>query len=246
MGLIPNYQSALVTGASKGIGRDVSITLASMGLTVHAVARSESSLESLNSEIECQTYALDINDAQALAGVLEVSAPDVIVANAGVLPSVAPYQQMPWDEIEAMITTNLMATMRTVRLALPGMIERNRGHIVIIGSSAALCPAPGVAAYGATKAAIHQFCRALRCDLLGTNVRITEIVPGRVQTNLYHQFLGEEGAQEKLYKGIKSLQPADIAEAVKHIVSAPAHVDIAHYEVMPQMQVMGGSSTYTE
>lgn len=241
-----DYQTAIVTGASKGIGRAVTQALCDLSLNVHAIARSAADLQSLADECGCTPHSFDINDGERLQAVIEAASPDILVANAGILPSVAPYQDMPWCEIEQMIEINLTATLRTISLVLPGMIERNRGHILIIGSSAALCPHPGVAAYGATKAALHHFCRSLRCDLLGSNIRISEIVPGRVETHLYHQFLGEAGARDKLYAGIQALQPADIASAVVSIIQTPPHVDVTHYEVMPLMQVMGGSRVHHE
>jgi 3-hydroxy acid dehydrogenase/malonic semialdehyde reductase len=240
------YRSALVSGASKGIGNAIVTALRARSMEVHALARSQSALETLAQTTGCIPHALDVSSKDDLKRVMTETDFDVLIANAGVQPSVTSFQQMDWDDIEAMIDINVKATMRTVHMALPTLLEKGYGHIFVMGSVASQVPFPSASAYCATKAAIHMFCRALRCDLLGTQIKVTEIMPGRVETALYHNMWGEAGAKDKLYSEFKALQPEDIATALLSALDTPSHVDVSHIEVMPQMQTVGGSSTYAE
>jgi NADP-dependent 3-hydroxy acid dehydrogenase YdfG len=127
-------------------------------------------------------------------------------------------------------------------VALPGMIARRRGHIVFLGSIAGRIAGGGYAVYGATKAGILAFSEALRWDLLGTGLRSTVIVPGRVETHIYDQHFGDHAAAHKaLYEGLRAIQPADIARVLLSALDMPAHVDVTIMEVMPTQQVFGGS-----
>src|SRR5262249_28411331 len=119
-------------------------------------------------------------------------------------------------------------------------ISRNLGHIFFVGSSAGRWPHPNMAVYGASKAGVSLFCDALRCDLLGTGLRLTEIAPGRVQTNLYRTALPAESRAE-LYDGYEPIRPEHIAELVATALSLPQHVDASRIEVFPTSQAPGGS-----
>jgi 3-hydroxy acid dehydrogenase/malonic semialdehyde reductase len=110
-----------------------------------------------------------------------------------------------------------------------------------VGSSAGRFPHPNTAVYGATKAASSLFCDSLRCDLLGSNVRVTEIAPGRVQTNLYRTALGEVAANQKLYDTYRSIQPEHVAELIAAALALPEYVDVSRLEVFPTDQAPGGS-----
>src|SRR5262249_45732379 len=145
------------------------------------------------------------------------------------------------DAIDTMIATNFTAPLHLARLALPGMIERGFGHLFFIGSSAGRFPHPNSAVYGASKAGMSLFCDALRCDLLGSGVRVTEISPGRVQTKLYRTAIGLEGAQAELYDGYEAIAPEEIAGLVVTALEMPAHVDVSRLEVFPTSQAVGGS-----
>ncbi|KAF1028502.1 MAG: NADP-dependent 3-hydroxy acid dehydrogenase YdfG [Burkholderia plantarii] len=235
------YRTALVTGASSGIGRAIARRLAADGLSVHALGRDRAALDSLAAECGARPCVLDLSDPAPLAALFAEHEIDVVVNNAGLLPALASFTNTAPADIDAMIDVNLRAPLRIAQLALAGMIARARGHLFFIGSSAGRFPHPNTALYGATKAAVSLFCDALRCDLLGTRVRVTEIAPGRVQTSLYRTALGAEGANTKLYDAYRSIQPEQIATLVATALALPEAVDVSRLEVFPTDQAAGGS-----
>ena len=207
---------------------------------VVAVGRNEIALKSLADECGAEALRIDIRDTVAVARQLAGHRIDAVVHAAGVLSSRALFQDIEPDAIDQMVATNLTAPLRVTRALLPGMIERRLGHLVFIGSSAGRWPHPNTAVYGATKAGLSLFCDALRCDLLGTGVRVTEVAPGRVRTGLYQTTLGDQ-AQSQLYDGYKPIQPEEIAELVATCLQMPDHVDVSRLEVFPTDQAVGGS-----
>lgn len=235
------YRNAVVTGASSGIGRAISTRLVRDGLHVYAVGRDANALESLAAGGNTTPIALDLHDPSSLRRVFDETEIDVVVNNAGLLPAIAKFNESSTDDIDNMIDINLRAPLQLALMALAGMIKRGRGHVFFIGSSAGRFPHPNTAVYGATKAGISMFCDSLRCDLLGTKVRVTELAPGRVQTNLYRTALGEQGANEKLYETYRSIQPEDIAELISTALWLPESVDVSRLEVFPTDQAPGGS-----
>ncbi|MBN3761870.1 SDR family oxidoreductase [Burkholderia sp. Ac-20365] len=235
------YRSALVTGASSGIGRAVAQRLVNDGLQVYALGRDAKALDSLARECNVTPIALDLHDTAPLRDLFERVEIDIVVNNAGLLPAIARFNESELADIDGMIDINLRAPLRLAHMALDGMIKRKRGHLFFIGSSAGRFPHPNTAVYGATKAAISMFCDSLRCDLLGTKVRVTEIAPGRVQTSLYRTALGAEGANEKLYDAYRSIQPENIAELIATAIALPDAVDVSRMEVFPTDQAAGGS-----
>ena len=123
------------------------------------------------------------------------------------------------------------------------MVRRGLGHIVFTGSIAATHPTANTAVYSATKAALQAFADGLRMDLHGAHVRVTVLTPGRVETNLYDEALGgHDAAVTRLYSGATAIQPADIAALVGVALTMPEHVDVTRIEVVPTMQVFGGSA----
>lgn len=237
----PTYRNALVTGASSGIGRAIARRLVEDGLHVFAVGRDGGALDELAARGGVTPIALDLRDPTSLCAVFAGTEVDVVVNNAGLLPAVEKFDACSADDIDSMIDINLRAPLRLAHMALDGMMHRKRGHLFFVGSSAGRFPHPNTAVYGATKAAISMFCDSLRCDLLGSRVRVTEIAPGRVQTNLYRTALGEQVASEKLYEGYRSIQPEDIAELISTTLRLPDSVDVSRLEVFPTDQAPGGS-----
>lgn len=233
--------TALVTGASSGIGQAIARALARAGLTVWASGRNRDALEALASESGIRPLALDMHDRDAFAAQLARHPVDVLVNNAGVLSTRDPFQAIDPDAIDTMIATNLTAPLHLARLALPHMIDNGRGHLFFVGSSAGRFPHPNAAVYGASKAGVSLFCDALRCDLLGTGVRVTEICPGRVETRLYRTAIGMEGAQAELYDGYEPIAPEDIAQLVMTALAMPPNVDVSRLEVFPTSQAVGGA-----
>ncbi|EUC13091.1 short-chain dehydrogenase/reductase SDR [Burkholderia sp. BT03] len=236
-----SYQTALVTGASSGIGRAIAQRLGNDGLKVYALGRDAKALDALASECDVTPIALDLQDTTPLRDLFARTEIDVVVNNAGLLPALAKFAESELADIDRMIDINLRAPLRLAHMALDGMIQRRRGHLFFVGSSAGRFPHPNTAVYGATKAGTSMFCDSLRCDLLGTKVRVTEIAPGRVQTSLYRTALGAEGANEKLYDAYRSIQPENIAELIATAIALPEAVDVSRMEVFPTDQAAGGS-----
>ncbi len=240
-----SYRTALVTGASSGIGRAIAQRLVNDGLQVYALGRDAKALDALASECNVTPIALDLQDTAPLRDLFGRVDIDVVVNNAGLLPAIAKFGESDPADIDRMIDINLRAPLRLAHMALDGMTRRKRGHLFFVGSSAGRFPHPNTAVYGATKAAISMFCDSLRCDLLGTKVRVTEIAPGRVQTSLYRTALGTQGANEKLYDAYRSIQPENIAELIAAALSLPEAVDVSRMEVFPTDQAAGGSQIVT-
>lgn len=234
------YRRALVTGATSGIGQAIVLALRDAGMDVIAVGRSEQALAELAREPGVRTLQADVRDGAALSQALAGLAVDVLVNNAGILSSRAAFQDIEAEQIDAMLDINLKAPLHLARQILPGMLERGRGHLFFIGSSAGRAAHPGAAVYGASKAGVSLFCDALRCDLLGTGIRVTEIAPGRVQTQLYRTAMGMQAAGSELYDGYESIQPQDIAELLLAALKMPRQVDVSRLEVFPTAQAVGG------
>lgn len=234
------YRCALVTGATSGIGKAVVLALRDAGLQVIAVGRSPEALAELRAEPGVVVVEADVRQADVFNEVLAQYPVDVLVNNAGVLSTRAAFQEMDPAEIDNMFDINLKAPLHLTRKVVPGMIERGHGHLFFIGSSAGRAPHPGAAVYGSSKAGISLFCDALRCDLLGSGVRVTEIAPGRVQTQLYKTAMGMQAAGAELYDGYESIMPEDIAALLLAALSLPQQVDVSRLEVFPTSQAVGG------
>ena len=239
--MIRSYRTALVTGASSGIGRAIAARLAGAGLTVIAVGRQEAPLRALEAQCGAVPLVANVTDTARSEEVFRRYEIDVLVNNAGILSTRAAFQDIDPAEIDAMIDINLKAPLHLARLALPSMVARGRGHLFFVGSSAGRAPHPNAAVYGASKAGISLFCDALRCDLLGTGIRVSEIAPGRVETQLYRTALGLDVAQAQLYDGYRSIAPEDIAELLVAALSLPEQVDVTRLEVFPTAQAVGGA-----
>jgi NADP-dependent 3-hydroxy acid dehydrogenase YdfG len=235
------YKVALVTGASSGIGRAIAHRLSKDGLKEYALGRDAAALDALARECDAVPIAVNLQDTSPLHALFDRVEIDVVVNNAGLLPAIAKFGDCESSDIDSMIDVNLRAPLRIAHMALGGMVKRKRGHLFFVGSSAGRFPHPNTAVYGATKAAISMFCDSLRCDLLGSKVRVTEIAPGRVQTSLYRTALGETGANEKLYDAYRAIQPEHIAELIATAIALPDYVDVSRMEVFPTDQAAGGS-----
>jgi hypothetical protein len=140
-----------------------------------------------------------------------------------------------------MVQTNIIGLMHLTHHVLPGMVARNQGHIINIGSTAASWPYPGGNAYGASKAFVQQFSRGLKADVVGTRIRVSNIEPGMAETNFSNaRFKGDTEAAAKVYAGTQSLSAEDVAEIIFWTHALPAHINITQLEVMPVCQAWGG------
>jgi NADP-dependent 3-hydroxy acid dehydrogenase YdfG len=236
------YRVALVTGASRGIGAAVCRRLVALGLEVHALARDAARLGQISAETGATAHAADVTDAAAIERIVGGLSVDVLVSNAGVIPAIGRMHELPAEAIERMLTVNLLAPLMLMRAVLPGMLARKRGHIIGIGSVGGHAVMPGGAPYAASKAGLSMALKVLRHELAGSRVRVSEIAPGRVETEIYLEAFGGDSAalRERLYSRRRSLAPEDVAEVVAAALALPERADIAHLELMPTDQAPGG------
>lgn len=238
-----DYSTALVTGASGGIGAAVVERLAREGLQVHAVARNAPALEALAARTGCIPHVLDVTDLPGLKPLTESVPFDVLVNNAGV-DRPRPFLKAQEDDIDLLVDVNLRAVLHLCRLVVPGMVARDRGHVINISSIAAAYNFNGNSTYHATKAAVSMLSRQLRVDAFGKRVRVTEICPGRVATDIFAHVHGDTPeTYERFVKGFELPQAVDIADAIAFAIAAPVAVNIGHMEITPTMQVPGGLQT---
>jgi NADP-dependent 3-hydroxy acid dehydrogenase YdfG len=238
-----DYKTALVTGASSGIGAAVVERLRGEGLQVHALARGAKALAALAEKTGCIPHALDVTD---LAGITKLTREiefDVLVNNAGVDRPKSFLNADPQD-IDLLVDVNLRAVLHLCRLVVPGMVARDRGHVVNISSIAGAYNFGGNSTYHATKAAVSMLSRQLRIDAFGKRVRVTEICPGRVATDIFAHVHGDSAdTYERFVKGFELPEAADIANAIAFAIAAPVAVNIGHIEITPTLQVPGGLQT---
>lgn len=235
-------RTAVVTGATSGIGKAIVSALAATGVTVFAIGRNEAALAELAATTGATPIRADVRDVATIAAALDGVAVDILVNNAGILSTRALFHEIDPADIDAMIDVNLKAPMHLTRALLPGMVSRKRGHLIYIGSSGGQAPYPNMGAYGPSKAGLSLFCDNLRCDLLGTGIRVSEIVPGRVQTELYRDSIPDGKAKAVLYDGYRPLQPDNIARILCDVIALPSFVDVARVEVFPTDQATGGGT----
>jgi NADP-dependent 3-hydroxy acid dehydrogenase YdfG len=238
-----DYKTALVTGASSGIGAAVVERLSSEGLQVHALARNAKALAALAERTGCIAHAIDVTDLAAITRLTQQVPFDVLVNNAGV-DRPKSFLNADAEDIELLVDVNLRAVLHLCRLVVPGMVARDRGHVVNISSIAGAYNFNGNSTYHATKAAVSMLSRQLRIDAFGKRVRVTEICPGRVATDIFAHVHGDSAdTHERFVKGFELPQAADIANAIAFAIAAPVAVNIGHMEITPTLQVPGGLQT---
>jgi NADP-dependent 3-hydroxy acid dehydrogenase YdfG len=231
-------RKALVTGASAGIGRATARALAAAGAEVTAVARRAERLSALAEECAgVRPAALDVRDAGALAELCGGAEFDLVLANAGLARGTATIQEgdpADWDEV---LDTNVKGVLHVVRAALPGMLERGAGDLVLLGSVAGRQVYPGGNVYCASKHAVRAIYEGLRQDAGGRGVRFSTVDPGMVETDFSRvRFRGDEHKAAAVYQGFEPLTPDDVAEAILWIVSRPAHVNVGELVLWPTAQ----------
>jgi 3-hydroxy acid dehydrogenase/malonic semialdehyde reductase len=238
-----------VTGATSGFGAAIARRFAKEGHSVVATGRRQERLEALAAEFggdKILPLVFDVRNRKEVERAFEdlpaaFTDIDVLVNNAGLALGLEPAQKASLDDWEAMVDTNVKGLIYVTRAALPGMVGRDRGLIVNLGSTAARYPYPGGNVYGATKAFAHQFSLNLRADLLGTRVRVTDIQPGLVGGTEFStvRFHGNADRAAGLYQGADALTPEDIAEAIYWVATLPPRVNINTIEMMPVTQAFG-------
>ncbi len=237
---LADYGSALVTGASSGIGAAVVRRLCARGLTVHAMARRQRRLDALAEETGCLSHVLDVRDTPRLSQVISGLDDDIVVNNAGLGRGFGKLHEARPEDIDTTIDTNVRAAIHILRVSLPGMLSRDRGHIVNMSSVAGLYPIASPV-YGASKSAVHQLSQNLRLELAGSRVRLTEICPGRVSTEFFDAAIDDPDERAAVKNtGINELTAQDIADAVIYALDAPWRVNVSLIELQPTEQVFGG------
>jgi 3-hydroxy acid dehydrogenase/malonic semialdehyde reductase len=245
---------ALVTGATSGFGLACARSLVRAGARVVAAGRRVERLAALAEELgpAVRALPLDVRDGaavqRAVAGLpADLAAVDLLVNSAGLALGIEPAQQASLEHWERMIATNCTGLVTLTRAILPGMVARDRGHVVNIGSVAGTFPYPGGNVYGGTKAFVHQFTLNLKADLVGTRVRVTCIEPGMAETEFsLVRFEGDAGKAGGTYAGMQPLTAEDVADAILFCVTRPPHVDITVMEMFPVAQGPGAFAVKRE
>lgn len=213
----------------------------SRGFEVHAVARREDRLLQLAETTGCIAHVLDVRDTQSMCELASSTRADILVNNAGLGRAFGSLASAEIDDIDRTIDTNVTAAIHAARAVLPSMIEAGRGHIVNIGSMAGLYPL-SAALYGASKGAVHLLSTNLRLELQGTGIRVTEICPGRVNTEFYDvAYDSADAAARVKNSGVDEVTSEDVAAAIMYAVDAPWRVNINRIELQPTEQTYGGS-----
>ena len=239
---LTDYKTALVTGASSGIGAATVRALTKRGVKVHALARREERLKALAEETGCVPLTLDLRDRDAIYERLTSLDVDILIGNAGTGRGFDGLMSASPDDIDITLGTNVQALVHVLRAVLPGMIEKKRGHVVNIGSVAGLYPINS-AIYGASKGAVHLLNQNLRIELKGTGIRATEICPGRVATEIFDVSIDDpEKAARVKDTGIEELTADDIADAIIFALDAPRRMNVATIEIQPTEQTFGGAA----
>ena len=238
----------LVTGATAGIGQAIARRFVKEGARVIAAGRRSDRLDALKAELgeRLLPVTLDVTDKAAVKAAFaslpaDFAQVDVLVNNAGLALGLEPAQAARLEDWDVVVDTNVKGLLYCTREALAGMVARDRGHVINIGSIAGEFPYPGGNVYGATKAFVHQFTLNLRADLHGTAVRVTDIQPGLLGgTEFSHvRFRGDEAKAAALYDKTQPLTPEDVADTAYWVATRPAHVNINVISMMPVAQSFG-------
>ncbi|MDF1839161.1 MAG: SDR family NAD(P)-dependent oxidoreductase [Planctomycetota bacterium] len=231
-------RTALVTGASSGIGRATAQALSARGARVLLASRSTNKLSELASTlVDAQALTMDVRSAESVAQALEGHDPDIIVCNAGLGIGVGPIQEGQPANWDLMIDTNVKGILHTVHATLPGLIARGSGDMVLLGSVAGRQVYPGGNVYNATKHAVKALYEALRLDTAGNGIRYTTVDPGMVETNFSVVRLdGDQAAADAVYAGMTPLRPEDVADAILYAVTRPAHMNVGEMVLWPTDQ----------
>ncbi len=231
-------QAVFITGASSGIGRATALAFAAQGARLLLCARRVDRLDTLRVEAEqagasaIHSFALDVRDRASVESAIR-SLPDgwqpidILVNNAGLSRGLSRLQEDDPDNWEEMIDTNVKGLLYVTRAVVPGMVQRGRGHVINLGSTAGHQTYANGAVYCASKAAERVISEGLKIDLMGTPVRVTSIDPGMVETEFSQvRFGGDAERAAKVYQDITPLRAQDVADAIVWAATRPGHVNI--------------------
>lgn len=236
-----------ITGATSGFGKATAELFAKQGWSLILTGRRKARLDALKQTLEKQVPVyiaeLDVRDAKAVKQLVdslpsEFKQVKTLVNNAGLALSPHPAQSVDLQDWHTMIDTNITGLVNVTHTLLPTLIATGKGATIInLGSVAGQWPYPGSHVYGGSKAFVKQFSYNLRCDLLGTGVRVTDLAPGIAETEFtLVRTKGDQAASDKLYQGTTPLTAEDIAQQIYYIATLPDHININRVEVVPTRQ----------
>lgn len=247
-------KTILITGATSGFGEAIARLFAQNDWQLILTGRRQQRLDALQQELggkdKVHTCCFDITDRKAVEQAIDnlptpFSDVDVLVNNAGLALGLEPADKTDLDDWEQMVDTNIKGLMYCTHKLLPRMRERQQGYILNIGSIAGNWPYPGGNVYCASKAFVKQFSLALRADLLGSAIRVSNIEPGNAETEFSNvRFKDDEQRADNVYQGTVALTAQDIADTVWWLVNTPEHVNITTMEIMPTQQATGALAIY--
>ena len=240
----------MVTGATSGIGEACAKKFAQGGYDVIITGRRKEKLDTLKKELEnmgAEVLAMqfDVREREAAKKAIEFlkgkwATIDVLINNAGLALGLDKEYEGDFEDWDIMIDTNIKGLLNMTRFVVPAMVKRNEGHVINIGSVAGDADYANGNVYCATKAAVKTITDGLRIDVAESNVRVTNVKPGLVQTNFSNvRFHGDDARADNVYKGVKPLTGDDIADVAFYAASAPAHVQIAEVLVLATHQASG-------
>ncbi len=241
--------NVLITGASAGFGKALAERLVANGHRVIGCARRIDKLNAL-AEILGESFlpvVMDVSDTDSIPQIIadlpdDFKHIDVLVNNAGLALGTEPAHKASLDDWMQMVDTNVKGLMSLTHAVLPAMVERDSGYIINVGSIAGSWPYFGGNVYGATKAFVKQFSLNLRADLVGTQVRVTNIEPGVVAGTEFSnvRYHGDDDKAAKVYDGFKTMTGEDIGDILLWLIESPAHINVNRLEVMPVAQTYNG------
>lgn len=233
-------KTILITGATSGIGLAIAKKINKHdNHQLIITGRNKEKLEDLRNSLNIPTHCMysDIRDYDNLKSSIEsipekFSSINVLINNAGTITKKVPTHKVNNNDFDILIDTNIKGSIYLTRLILPKMIKSNNGHVIQISSIAATNVRPNINTYASTKAFMHHFFKNLKSELRRTNIRITTIAPGVVNTNLFKNFL-ENKEQLNDFLNIGFLKPEDIAESIYWCINQPSNVNVSHIEIVP-------------
>lgn len=244
----------LITGVTSGFGKQIAIDCIKNGFTVIGTGRREHKLDELQSELGDNFIPLcfDVSDLSATKAALEILPAelrqniDVLINNAGLALGLDSADKASMSDWQTMINTNTLGLVNITREILPNMVAKNDGLIINISSIAGNYPYFGGNVYGATKAFVTQFSLNLRADLIGKNVRVTNIEPGLCGDTEFSnvRFHGDDERASKVYENVEFIRPQDISNMVSWLINQPKHININRLEVMPTAQTFAGLTVH--
>ncbi len=247
-------KTIMITGATSGFGEATARLFANNGWNLILTGRRKQRLNNLQKELggaeKVHCCCFDISDRQQVETVFRslpkaFSQIDVLVNNAGLALGLEPADETKLDDWERMVDTNIKGLMYCTRMALPMMKKRGQGYIINIGSVAGNWPYPGGNVYCATKAFVRQFSLAIRADLLGSGIRVSNIEPGNAETEFSTvRFNNDEQRADNVYHNMEALTANDIADTVYWLVNTPPHMNVTTMEIMPTEQATGPLAIY--